>query len=1106
MKLLSLPIVLAVGISTSAVSAQVATPPTARVRSFGPVSARQQSLPSAANRQGGPTSAPLARPMAAPPSVSLPSPTTVVGFQTAPHISTGTTSGGSTTAPYRIVLGDFDGDGNDDVAAVVQDASSNFWLSVLLSNGNGTFQTPVLTAITFSANDLVAAADLNGDTNWDVVLVHSNSVDVLLGTGTGHFALAVNYLDAITNPAAIGLLAVNGDTSIDIIVASKTADLTGQSPVATLLNVAGTGIFGPPLIEHYNGTMDYGVFADVDGDQRPDLVSATQVFLKANVDYQAPITLTATNNTCGVTVGSVVVAEVSGLGMPDIITADCLAGTVTTYVNNGDGTFDANPTPAGYRPATVAVATFSDDTVPDILVTDFYSMDLMILLANGGGTFETSSVGFPAGGDLWTAPVVGNFGGVTPHDVVIPSGIPGQWSSLVYLANLGDGNLVAPHDYYYTEGALGTTADSYGIATADLNHDTRPDFVVGNLSDDPNVGVTVFLSNDTNNTVDLGVNYGSGGNLEFVALADLNGDTLTDLIASSLDGSLQIFLGRNTNPPDDTSPFETDPVTIQVTSGAGLGQLAVGKFNGDALPDIAVLDTLGNVWVLLNSSPPSGSPTFAAPVNYGLTSVGWEIAAADLGNDHVDLVVTQSKSTRVSILLGNGTGVFSVQPDFDLGSKYPGGVAIAQLNPVGHPDLIVTIDDPNAGMGIAVATGNGNGTFNAPTLYPAIANAANVAPYPAEVRVADLNGDGNLDLVFTNAGSGTVGVLYGTGQWAAGQSPFFAPVEFFANDYPPALLLADVNGDGALDAVIGSFNYSGVTALLNTGANLVSPTGPIASITRGARQNARTAIPHDAPGNFTFSVEVQATPLPGDSSGNLPTGTVTFMDGTTLLGTPALMDGAASVTSNLTAPGTHIITAVYSGDDHFVGQTKATFVQSIDPPAPTYTLSADPTKAILLPGQSATFIVTATPSPGFVDTVNFSCGTLPQGLTCDFSPPSIALNGIDSQISTLTVIVSPTFVASRDSGPRPYHSLPVAGGIVGLCGWFVLGGLRRSGRSRLATVLVLLALANILASVGCGSAPTTMNPAPAPKIIHVMATTQGTSAVQQLNLTITIRQ
>jgi hypothetical protein len=1056
-----------------------------------------------------------ARPRAtAPPTLPLGS--SAVGFQTAPHVSLGTASAtGLAVDPYLSAGGDFNHDGRQDVASIGQDADGIFWLSVLLSNGDGTFQQPQLTQITFALSDLLAVGDLNGDGNADVVLVHANSIDVLLGDGTGKFSTAVNYPTSISNPVAVGLLDTNGDSFPDVILASGTPDGTGQSPVNTLLG-DGSGLLGAPATAHYSGTMAYGVFADLNADGHPDLISATQVFFGTTGDYQPPLNLTSRPNVCtfpyGTAAGSVTVADVNGDGKADILTADCANGTITAFLNQGNGSFAAGiSTWAGYLPSNVTIADVNGDGKPDAIVADYYSMDIFVLLGNKDGTFAAAPMGYPPGGDVWSAPVVADFNSDGRPDVLIPSGLAAEWESLVLLTGLGNGGFVAPHDYFFAGGAAGTAADAWGVATADLNGDGLPDFVVGNLASDTNVGVTVFLSNaaSPNKNLRLGVNYGSGGHLEFVALADIDGDGNPDIIASNtipgslVAGEIQVFLGQG------NGTFSSLPTKFPVVSGSGLGQLIVGDFDGDGKPDVAVLDTctvssnqadLCNVWIMLNRST-AGTPAFAAPVNYPITSLGWEVAAADLGNGQLDLLVTQTQSTAVSILLGDGTGTFAPQPDFDLGSFYPVGLSIAQMNPAGHPDLVVSIDDTNAGMGIVVASGNGDGTFGTPVLYPS--TTGNGMAFPADVRVADLNGDGILDIVYANAGDGTVGVLYGTGLWGSGQSPFYQPVEFPANGFPLTLLLADVNGDGALDAVVEGSGYSGVTTLLNTGANQVTLyPGPI--VLGNRFRSARLARPNAAPGPFTFSATVGPLPLPGAPPSATPGGTVTFRDGNTVLGVVPTSAGSASITPTLSTAGTHIITATYSGDVHYVGQTRATLVQTIDAPGSAYLLSASPTDATLAPGQSAQFVITATPNPASTDTVMFSCGSLPAGISCSFNPSSLVLNGASPQSTTLTLTVAPTFVAGATPPKVPRSGVPAAGMTFAI-GCAVIVGLRQRILGRLAPALAVIALAILLASTGCSNNSGNGFPAPTPMTVRVLASSLGKGGDKQLNLTVNIQ-
>ena len=1055
-----------------------------------------------------------ARPMAVRPSL-LPAAPSHVGFLTARQISTG-----DGTVPILSILGDFRGDSHKDVASIVQDASSQYWISVLLGNNDGTFASPILTAVSFGSYDLIAAGDLNRDGETDIVLAHSGSIDVLISDGTGHFVPAVNYRTSILTPVALALMDNNGDTLVDVVVADGTQDSPGVSPVVTLTG-NGTGVLGTASTSHYSGAITYGVFADLNGDGHADLVSATQVYLGSSGDYLAPTSLNATANACtspfGAPYGSVIAVDFTGDSKPDILTADCSNQTITAFVNAGDGSFSAGVTTwAGYLPATVSVADVDGDGKPDAIVGDFYSMDVMVLLGHNDGTFTAPTLGYAVGGDLWTAPVVADFNSDGKPDVIIPSGIGEQWEGLVYLAGLGAGAFVAPHDYFYVGGAQATSTDSWGIATADLNNDGLPDFVVGNMGNDPNVGVTVYLSNPSSqiNALSPGVNYGSGGNLRFVALADIDGDGKLDLVASNsapgdvIEGNIQVFQGNG----DGT--FQTTPTTIPVVSGSSLGQLVVADFNGDHKVDIAVLDTgiisldqtfTGHVWILLNNSV-SGSPSFAAPVSYSMPSSGWEIASADLGNGNTDLVITQSQSTAVSILMGDGSGTFSAQPDFDLQSSFPAGLAIAKLNPspTAHPDLIVTIDDSNAGMGIAVASGNGDGTFGPPTLYPATSMTTGaITPLPADVRVADLDGDGNLDLVFTNFGDGTVGVLYGTGQFGSGQNPFYEPVEFPVNGGPVGLLLTDVNGDGALDAVVDGTGFASVTTLLNTAANQISMSlGTGLLVRRGSKTNAPKY--HAASGD-TFTATVTPLAVAGAPPSFTPTGTVTFNDGNTFLGTSPVDAGSASITPTLSTPGTHIITAIYSGDDNYVGQTKATLIETIDAPASGYLLSANPASATLRPGQAASFVVTATPNPTYAGTVSFSCGTLPAGLTCSFNPSSIVLSGTAPVSTTLLVTVDPTFVASLTSGSTPNISI-FAGMTFGLLGWVAVGNFRRAGYKRWSWVVALVAVAMMLAATGCGgSGGKPVVSAPRVTSVKVTATSQGAGGSQQLNLTLNIQ-
>jgi hypothetical protein len=166
------------------------------------------------------------------------------------------------------------------------------------------------------------------------------------------------------------------------------------------------------------------------------------------------------------------------------------------------------------------------------------------------------------------------------------------------------------------------------------------------------------------------------------------------------------------------------------------------------------------------------------------------------------------------VLLGNGDGTFEPWADFEVGPG-PGSVVIADINGDGRLDLAVPV---NLGPGpaytgaVSLFLGNGDGTFQARTDVAA-------GSYVASVAIADMNADGRKDLVVAHRTSGTIAVMLGNGD-----GTFGAATPSVAGGAPSALAIADIDQDGRLDVVTNGGNdadtddYVGVgSALLGNG-------------------------------------------------------------------------------------------------------------------------------------------------------------------------------------------------------------------------------------------------------------------------------------------------
>jgi hypothetical protein len=223
-----------------------------------------------------------------------------------------------------------------------------------------------------------------------------------------------------------------------------------------------------------------------------------------------------------------------------------------------------------------------------------------------------------------------------------------------------------------------------------------------------------YLLNGT--TVASGGNgiYPLGGGPQGVAVADF-GNGHPDIAVSNTNGSgyVTVLLGNG----DGT--FNATPLNLLVSSGLYLDSIAVGDFNGDAKPDLALTSPAGGaVYEFLNTST-AGTVSFASVTKIATIAHPIGLAAGNFGNSATDLAVVDNANNAVDVLLNNGSGTFASPVPYSVGTN-PGMVAVGDFNGDGNLDLAVT---NLSSQSVSVLLGKGNGTF-APDSTAPLANGS----------------------------------------------------------------------------------------------------------------------------------------------------------------------------------------------------------------------------------------------------------------------------------------------------------------------------------------------------------------------------------------------
>lgn len=296
-----------------------------------------------------------------------------------------------------------------------------------------------------------------------------------------------------------------------------------------------------------------------------------------------------------------------------------------------------------------------------------------------------------------------------------------------------------------------------------------------------------------------------------VAVGDFNHDGNPDLAISSTFNQVAVFLGKGDG--TFTAP-RVYTLTFYVT-----GAVAVGDFNGDGRLDLAVVggDTSGNGLAFLAGK---GDGSFDPPTYFPTTLAGASITALADDFDHdrnLDLFVGGNGSSEV--VSGDGTGKFQ---NGQLENVFGFGVAAGDFNHDGNLDVATTQAYPYYNSnGVSILLGNGDGTFRSPQAYSGMEE-------PTAIATGDFNGDKKLDLAVTDYLFNTIVILQGNGD-----GTFTNIGQWFAGINPSAVAVSDFNMDGKADLAVSDYGSNGISVLPGKGdgtfpivSNLPTGAGP----------------------------------------------------------------------------------------------------------------------------------------------------------------------------------------------------------------------------------------------------------------------------------------
>jgi hypothetical protein len=560
---------------------------------------------------------------------------------------------------------------------------------------------------------------------------------------------------------------------------------------------------------------------DLNGDGNLDVVNIDSnaninVMLgKGDGTFQEPIT--SSINTSGFFPEAIAVGDFNGDHVLDLAVWAVNSTGVTQvniYLGRGTGNFTTGATytaPGSNNfnpgPNSIVAADVNGDGKLDLVAMTPYN-GVFVFLGNGDGTFQTpvanATVCTEAIGNCQSV-AVGDLNGDGKPDLAFESDDT-VGGGISILLNTGNGTFSS--GAYYPIAISGTYASS-GIAIGDLNGDKKLDVVVGSS----NVTAIVYL-NQGDGTFKVNGTVGSVGlyATNNVVLADINNDKKLDILVPDGFGNVYTFFGTG------KGKFTAGPTYPLEVSGSGNSLVAVGDFNGDGTLDL--LDTANYTTNSVSLGRGDGSFRTVQFYPFAVEGQYQNIAVADFNGDGIPDVAAQGATAgTIAVTLGAAHGTLAAKQLITsvCTNTFTYGIAAGDVNGDGKPDVVAVFGggSDSCNHEVAVLIGSGTGKFKKALRYP---TGAGTNAQELQVYLADVNGDGKLDIVISNS-DGTISVLLNKGNGTYGAPNLITSIASI-NPYDNQLTFADFDGDGKLDIAVGlndEVDAAAVEVLLGNG-------------------------------------------------------------------------------------------------------------------------------------------------------------------------------------------------------------------------------------------------------------------------------------------------